>query len=1031
MTGELRISDATLSPLVVTGNATTPAVLVTGQSLTVAPALRLVGNPASVGSDVVLTIDALGNVTKSTVAISGLGNSGTSSNVPNTLVLRDAQGNFAAGTVTAGLIGNVTGNVSGQVTGSLLGNVTGNVTGDVVGNLSGAASANVLKIGDTMTGQLRLNDAILSALVLSKNTTAPTEVITGNSTTLAPALQLFGNPTATTGSYFLTIDDSGDVMQSTAQIGSLTSATSGNVANTLVLRDAQGNFAAGTITAGLIGYHTGNVSGQVTGSLLGNVTGNVVGNVLGNVTGNVVGNVSGAASANVLKIGDTMTGELRISDATLSPLVVTGNATTPAALITGQSTTTAGVLRLVNMPTIGTTDNALAVDAGGNVTKSSIVTVNSAGAVTHGAGTAAQPSVTFSGSPTSGLSAQTADTLVLSTAATNRVSVGATGAVTVSAPTANVVGVTVTGNTIGSSSAVSITQGNNAASGNALAVIAAVNAASNPAVTVSGAANAADIMTIIGAAGAGATGRGLFIDKSQASSSGVGLQVNSNALSPAALLTGQSTTTAGALRLVNIPTTGTTDNVLAVDAGGNVTKSSIVTANAAGAVTFGAGSAALPSMTFSGNTNTGLYSPGTNQVAVTTDGTQRLLVATDGAVTINAPTANSTGLTVTGNTVGSNDAVVINQGNNAASGNALMVNAAVNAATNPAVAIVGAANAANIMTISGTASATGDGLVIDKSQASASGEGLMVTGNTNNPAALLTGNGTTQAPALRMAGIPSLPSPTLTFNGTGYALTTDVAGNVMQSVGNNGDSMRTFFSQPNWYQPIDPSREIFFYDDFLGTTGQAVTGVVRYADTIWGASTVGGGTINTPPAVTTANDFGVLQLQTSNNGDGSIVYKQNTCTVFGRGTCVAETRVSFATLGVGTQQYTFRIGFGDTTTTTADFTDGVYFEYANGISGNFWRCRTVNNTASTTVVTTSAIAGATYYRLRIEVNAAGTEAKFYVNGALVATITTNIPVTASTRVCGPIMQMGKSAGATARTTNVDYWMHHYVLTTPR
>jgi hypothetical protein len=56
-----------------------------------------------------------------------------SANTANTLVRRDGSGSFSAGTIT----------------GSLTGNVTGNVTG--------AASANVLKAGDTMTGALNLN----------------------------------------------------------------------------------------------------------------------------------------------------------------------------------------------------------------------------------------------------------------------------------------------------------------------------------------------------------------------------------------------------------------------------------------------------------------------------------------------------------------------------------------------------------------------------------------------------------------------------------------------------------------------------------------------------------------------------------------------------------------------------------------------------------------------------------------------------------------------------------------------------------
>lgn len=52
-----------------------------------------------------------------------IGGAATSLNTPDTVVLRDANGDFAAGTITADLIGDVTGNV--------LGNVTGDVTGTV------------------------------------------------------------------------------------------------------------------------------------------------------------------------------------------------------------------------------------------------------------------------------------------------------------------------------------------------------------------------------------------------------------------------------------------------------------------------------------------------------------------------------------------------------------------------------------------------------------------------------------------------------------------------------------------------------------------------------------------------------------------------------------------------------------------------------------------------------------------------------------------------------------------------------------
>lgn len=60
-----------------------------------------------------------------------VGRASATTNTANTLVLRDASGNFAAGTITANLTGNVTGSLTGNVTGNVTGNTTGNHIGDV------------------------------------------------------------------------------------------------------------------------------------------------------------------------------------------------------------------------------------------------------------------------------------------------------------------------------------------------------------------------------------------------------------------------------------------------------------------------------------------------------------------------------------------------------------------------------------------------------------------------------------------------------------------------------------------------------------------------------------------------------------------------------------------------------------------------------------------------------------------------------------------------------------------------------------
>jgi hypothetical protein len=265
---------------------------------------------------------------------------------------------FTGSIVSSGPISGSQLNVSGPAT---VGSLTANT---IVGN--NLTIANTALINNAFINNASMHHATISDVTIS-TLDVVTSLTAGNGTFLGP-LYLQGNPPATDSDLLLARNSSGAATQTTVPVGLLTGATSGNIPNTLVLRDILGNFTAGTITAGLIGnvtgnVHgnlfgnvTGNVSGTVTGSLIGNVTGNVSGNVLGNLTGNVVGNVSGAASANVLKIGDTMTGTLRITPSSVI-----------AAILQGQSTTLAPALRLLGNPTAINTDMFLAIDSSGNV----------------------------------------------------------------------------------------------------------------------------------------------------------------------------------------------------------------------------------------------------------------------------------------------------------------------------------------------------------------------------------------------------------------------------------------------------------------------------------------------------------------------------------------------------------------------------------------------------------------------------------------------------------------------------------------
>ena len=106
-----------------------------------------------------------------------IGGTATSANTANTVVKRDANGNFAAGTITATFTGNLTGNVTGDV--------TGNVSGQAgtVSSLSGHSSD---EISEGSTNKYytdeRAQDAIGNSLGtgLSYNDTTGAISVTAN-----------------------------------------------------------------------------------------------------------------------------------------------------------------------------------------------------------------------------------------------------------------------------------------------------------------------------------------------------------------------------------------------------------------------------------------------------------------------------------------------------------------------------------------------------------------------------------------------------------------------------------------------------------------------------------------------------------------------------------------------------------------------------------------------------------------------------------------------------------------------------------
>lgn len=160
---------------------------------------------------------------------------------------------------------------------------------------------------------------------------------------------------------------------------------------------------------------------------------------------------------------------------------------------------------------------------------------------------------------------------------------------------------------------------------------------------------------------------------------------------------------------------------------------------------------------------------------------------------------------------------------------------------------------------------------------------------------------------------------------------------------------------------------------------------------------------------------------------------------FGNGATIFESRIMPApfNLSDGSNRYVVNCGFFDTLGATQ--IDCCSFVYDTGgvttgsTAAAYWQTYTASspsNTFNQGVFVQVNIVVATFYKLRIEINALGTEALFYIDGVLVATHTTNIPV-GFNRSFGFGAQIIKNLGLITRPFYIDYLAVQQVLTVSR
>jgi hypothetical protein len=212
---------------------------------------------------------------------------GATANTASTLVLRDASGNFSAGTITAALSGNATSATTATTATSAATLTTARTINGTSFNGSAdititAANPNALTLGTGLTGTSYNGSAAVTAAVDATSANTASKIVTrdasgnfsagtitaalsGNATSATSAATLTTprtiNGTSFNGSANITITANttntltlgsyltGTSFNGSAAVTAAVDATSANTVSKIVARDASGNFSANDITA--------------------------------------------------------------------------------------------------------------------------------------------------------------------------------------------------------------------------------------------------------------------------------------------------------------------------------------------------------------------------------------------------------------------------------------------------------------------------------------------------------------------------------------------------------------------------------------------------------------------------------------------------------------------------------------------------------------------------------------------------------------------------------------------------------------
>lgn len=210
-------------------------------------------------------------------------------------------------------------------------------------------------------------------------------------------------------------------------------------------------------------------------------------------------------------------------------------------------------------------------------------------------------------------------------------------------------------------------------------------------------------------------------------------------------------------------------------------------------------------------------------------------------------------------------------------------------------------------------------------------------------------------------------------------------------------------------------------DDFISSTTAGKLG--------WAASVSGTGASAQTGVFGlngTEKAYGVVQIDTGTTAAGraSINRLQNQVQL-GYSEHSMTWRLTLEALSTDLERFHFLFGFYNNAAGAGiDSANGVYFRYRDDLNAGQWQC-VCRQASIETVVNTTVAVNTQYNIYRIDINEAGSEALFYINDTLVATIATNIPTTQG-NVVGIGAKIEKTIGLGQRNASFDYY-HHKVI----